>query len=136
MSSWGDDSDNEDMVALVDVLQVLGVEPVCALRFATSMAHNRRPPATVSELYGRGSVVDMANAHARSLNISGLDALDLRTLKPDGSPWDLRRPEDRAEAERLQDGLNPDWLIGSPPCVGDYQFNWSKNFHNMDPARV
>ena len=43
-------------------------------------------------------------------------ALDLEELKPDGTPWDLRKKEDVRAAERLQDQQEPYLLTGSPPC--------------------
>ena len=106
---------NEDMVALIDVMQTLGVEPVCAVRCATNVAPNKRSPATVTEAYGQGRIVDMANARARSLNVKGLDAMDLRTLKPDGSPWNFNRRADRTLAVQLIRGRRPTWLFGTPP---------------------
>ena len=37
------------------------------------------------EIYGRGKILEAAHGCRRNLNIHGLDALDLRTCKPDGS---------------------------------------------------
>ena len=41
--------------------------------------------ATFMELYGRGGITADANATRRNLNVKGLGAFDLRTLKPDGT---------------------------------------------------
>ena len=57
-------------------------------------------------------------------------------MKKEWTPWGFRKAGDRAEAERIQDEENPDWVIGSPPCAGFSQFNWVLNFHTMDPSRV
>ncbi|CAK0888487.1 unnamed protein product [Prorocentrum cordatum] len=43
-------------------------------------------------------------------------AADLEELKEDGTPWDLRRPEDIKELEELQERMDPILLTGSPPC--------------------
>ena len=52
------------MSVMVDTLQTLGVDPVCALRFAIAVA---RPKPSLVEVYGRGSLVDTANARSLSL---------------------------------------------------------------------
>ena len=46
-----------------------------------------------------------------------MDALDLRTLKPDGSPWNFSDPADRKYALQLVRDRKPRWVIGSPPCT-------------------
>ncbi|CAK0857259.1 unnamed protein product [Prorocentrum cordatum] len=43
-------------------------------------------------------------------------AADLEELKEDGTPWDLRRPEDVKELEKQQERMDPILLTGSPPC--------------------
>ena len=68
------------------------------------------------EVYGRGHIVDAAHGLRRNLHIQGLHALDIRTLKPDGQPWDFNRAADRREARALIEEAKPDWLIGSPPA--------------------
>ena len=40
---------------------------------------------TFMKLYGRGGITADANAIRRNLNVKGLGAFDLRTLKPDGT---------------------------------------------------
>ena len=77
----------------------------------------------------------MAN-NRQDLNLRGLDALDLRTNKPDGSPWDLSRREDQALAEAMVVEQKPKWLIGSPPCTPWCSLNQHLNYPKMDPARV
>ena len=43
-------------------------------------------------------------------------AIDLEEAKPDGSFWDLSRPEDVEAVNQLIDRDEPVLLIGSPPC--------------------
>ena len=125
----------EDYINLFDVLQHLGVNAVQACNFVCSL--KQRPPTTFMEWYGQGRIVEAA-AHGkrRALNCKGLNALDLRTLKANGQPWDFTKKEDRDEAERLQDEQQPDFVIGSPPCTGYCLLNWNINFPKMDPKRV
>ena len=96
------------MIAMMDVLQCLGVQPEVACGFAASIARNNSrflklhegleekarilcattgKPTTFFEVYGQGRIIE--NAHCRDLNIQGLQAMDLRANKPDGSPWNF-----------------------------------------------
>ena len=50
---------------------------------------------TFTEIFGRGSMVQEANRHRGNLNVQGLRAMDLRTMKPSGDSWDFDRREDR-----------------------------------------
>ena len=85
------------------------------------------------ELYGRGSIVRQANASRRDLNAVGLDALDLRTSKPDGSPWNFAKRSDRKMARDLIDQKRPDFIIGSPPCTACCVWNQHLNFKRVHP---
>ena len=81
------------------------------------------------EVYGRGRIVELANTSHRNLNVLGDQALDLRTLKPNGEPWDFNRLHMRNKAVRklLQD--KPLVLIGSPMCTDGgsmMELNWPK----------
>ena len=69
------------------------------------------------ELYGRGRVKDMANGSHRNLNILGDEALDMRTCKPNGEPWNFSLKADRMEALELVRSQKPTCVIGSPPRV-------------------
>ena len=69
------------------------------------------------EIYGRGGIMNEANGHRRNLNVKGLGALDIRTLKPHGDYWDFTKRADRREARDLVNQLDPDLIIGSPPCT-------------------
>ena len=121
-----------DMLTLMDTLQALGVDTVQANRFAAALVRSK---PTLLELYGRGKIKDAANGSHRDLNIIGQDALDLRTCKPDGSPWDFTRKADRLEALRLVRERRPTWVIGSPPCTA-FSTLMCMNFNNMDPEKA
>ena len=126
----------EDSVAyvdLMDALQLLGVDVVDATRFVCSL--KATDPATFMEIYGQGRMVKMAN-NRQDLNLRGLDAIDLRTNKPDGSPWDLSKQEDQDLAEALVVQTKPRLLIGSPPCTAWCILNQHLTFPKMDPSRV
>ena len=96
----------------------------------------RQKQATFMEVYGRGSINEYANSSRRNLGLRGIGALDLRTLKADGSAWDFSKKADRRLARELIDREEPDWLIGSPPCTSFSIWNQSMNFPKMDPQRV
>ena len=71
-----------------------------------------------------------ANGPRRALNVHGIDALGLRTLKNNGGPWDFNLRRDREEALQLIDDQKPTWVIGSPPCT--YFSAWQHmNFKKM-----
>ena len=88
------------------------------------------------EVYGRGAIVDCANKARRDFNIKGLEAFDLRTNKPDGTPWNFSIKADRKLAKNMINQANPDWLIGSPPCTAFSIWNYAMNYPKMDQARV
>ena len=88
------------------------------------------------EIYGQGRLLEAAHGCRRNLNIQGLDALDLRTCKKDGTPWDFNSAEDRRLAKHLVETLRPTWLIGSPPCTSFTRLNEHWNYPKMDPDRV
>ena len=77
-----------------------------------------------------------AHGQRRALDCEGLNALDLRTLKPNERPWDLPNLEGRNEAERLQDEQKQEFVIGSPPCPEYSQLNWGLNFPKMTTEEV
>ena len=74
-------------------------------------------PTTFFEVFGRGSIVKAAACARWSLNLNGLRATDLRTMRDDGTPWDFSKNEHRHDARRLQSSEKPAWLIGSLPCT-------------------
>ena len=121
-----------DMVALMDTLQVLGVDIIKANRFVASLVKSK---PSLMELYGRGSICKAANGSHRNLNVLGEDALDLRTCKPSGERWDFTKRSDRMEALQLVRDRRPTWVIGSPPCTSfSTIMNW--NFRRMSEGQV
>ena len=112
----------DDMVSIVDVLQTLGVSATDATRYAMSVVKEARrdcsdPPRTFVEAYGTGNIMRVAGDKLRNLNLTGLAALDLRTCKPNGMPWDFRKRSDRRLAYTTVRDMRPQWVIGSPPCT-------------------
>ena len=67
--------------------------------------------------------------------MEGLSALDLRTTKVSGEPWDFMEAGDRAEARRMVQEDKPDWLIGSPPCTA-FSLWQQLNFSKMTEEKV
>ena len=72
----------------------------------------------------------------RNLNLVSLGALDLRTCKKDGSPWDFRLKSDRDLAWSLINSESPDWVVGAPPCVAFCRWNQNINFKRLKPEDV
>ena len=93
----GDEDDNDD--AMMSALMANGVTELHAKIAALSM-NQREPTATFIEVYVR-SISGQSLHSRRNLNIEGLDALDLRTTKPNGEPWNFLKREDRKKARNL-----------------------------------
>ena len=136
----GDNMDVEhdpaaDMVAMVDCLQTLGVEPEIATRYAATIVKRAQSsrPLTFYEAYGTGNMVHAASHNMRNLNIKGLAALDIRTVRPDGKPWDFTKRSHRRLAYRTVRDNNPDWLVGCPPCTPFCTWHTGLNAQRMDP---
>ena len=121
------DSDGDHVMAtIVNVLQTNGVSIGDAVEYGLRMVKNRlvspinmgKPyNPTVFEVYGHGTIVDASHGLRRSLNVNGLRALDLRTTKPNGAPWDFSLASDRQLARSMIETEKPTWVIGSPPCT-------------------
>ena len=139
----GDDADGRDapmeeilpsdeMSAMVDVLQCLGIEAETAVAFSVSVM---KAPADISfvEMYGQGSLITAAHNRRRDLNLEGLQAFDLRTNKPDGTPWDFALSADRRAAREYVREHKPTWVIGSPPRTAFSVLNHELNYPKMDP---
>ena len=120
---------------MMDYLISAGVDPVTAKHRLNAMIAPK-PTATFMEVYGRGAIVDCANRARRDLNLKGLDAMDLRANKEDGTPWDFSQRKDRRLARRLVEERTPDWIIGSPPCTSFAIWNYAMNYPKMDPVKV
>ena len=69
------------------------------------------------------------------MNLEGLCALDLRTLKPNGLPWDFTKKQDRRLAIQLVKERKGKWLIGSPPCTPFSTWNTGVNSVRSDPEK-
>ena len=98
-----DGMNESDFSDVVNMLLAHGVEPVEAQRYVTSVVKAKRDdkqPTGFFEVYGQGSLKRTAS-RLPQLNVVGLEVLDLRSLRPDGQPWDFSRPKDRAWALRL-----------------------------------
>ena len=137
MDHGGVDDDmgnSEDADTMISVLQTLGVNAIKAVQYVKSIT--RKQPTTFMEIYGRGGLSDLAEKQRRNLNLSGLAALDLRTQKPNGEPWNFNKKSDHKEALRLYEELKPDWVVGSPPCTDFSSWNIGINHKRMDPAEV
>ena len=122
---------------MMDVLQTLGVECDQANRFSSHIMKISQKPTvpTIVEVYGTGNIISMANGSLRNLNISGLDAFDLRTNKQDGTPWDFSLKSDRIMAIEHIKTHKPSWVVGSPPCTAFSQLQ-ALNYPKMSPDKA
>ena len=102
---------SDEMSAMVDVLQCLGIEAETAVAFRVSVME---APADISfvEMYGQGSLITAAHNRRRDLNLVGLQAFDLRTCKSDGSHWAVELDANRCEACEYVREHKPTWVIG------------------------
>ena len=125
----------DDTDAMIDSLRMAGVDRTTAISTAQAMYGVRHTQATpsVMEMYGR-SIHDLIRR--RNLNIEGLGALDLRTVKADGNPWNFNKKSDRKMARDLVSQQQPEWIIGSPPCTPFSIWNFGIHFKKMSPAKV
>ena len=117
--AMAEESGDTEMMAIMDVLQTLGVDVGEANRFSAKVIRTAQGTShpTFVEAYGTGRVVDQANNVLRNINIKGLAAFDLRTSKEDGTPWDLLKTSDRKDAIRYIKESKSTWIVGSPPCT-------------------
>ena len=133
------------MSTLVDVLQTNGVSVGDAVEYAMNVVKNRSAsPISMGkpynpalfEVYGHGTIVNASHGIRRSLNVNGLRALDLRTTKPNGTPWNFSVASDGQLARSMVETEKPTWIIGSPPCTYFSAWNQGINLKKMDPKRV
>ena len=85
----------------------------------------------VAEIYSPHRVT----ARAAEFGLRPGFAVDLLEEKPSGGHWDLGRPEDVEELERLQEEQDPFLLCGSPPCTPFSRLQ-AFNKGRSDPAKV
>ena len=144
------------MVALLDVLQTLGVRVTRACTFATptikanDLAKQRCQTRTTRrecvasltgatpsfiEVYGRGGLTDAAQKF-KGLNVVGLRVLDLISHRPDGEKWDFTKTQDRKWAKRLVEQEDPDWITTAPQCTSFSVLNHGLNFPRMSDSEV
>ena len=135
--AMAEDNADTEMMAIMDVLQTLGVDVEDANRFSAKVIRAARGDShpTFVEAYGTGRIVEQANNVLRNLNVKGLAAFDLRTCKENGTPWDFSKVSDRKEALRFVKEKRPSWIVGSPPCTAFSQLQ-GLNFKKMSPDRV
>ena len=72
----------------------------------------------------------------RNLNIKGLDAMDLRTTKPNGDTLKFCKREDRRLARDMIEKQNPDWILGAPPCTAFAIWNYAIHYPKANPDKV
>ena len=124
----GEDADMMDPISensMVEALLDAGANTSDAKENAQRIC-SVQPPTNVMEIYGR-SISDYAGMHRRDLNVRSLGALDLRTLKEDGQPWDFTKRSDRKLARDLLNQQDPEWIIGAPPCTAFSIWNHGTN---------
>ena len=93
-------SDDEDIDSLIiKTLVDAGVDEKCTRAQTKNFTHNGE--TSFMEIYGRGGIMNDANGPRRSLNAKGLEALDIRTLKPNVDYWNFTKHADRREARVL-----------------------------------
>ena len=83
-----------------------------------------------------GGLIAEANKQRCSLNVEGLRAFDLRTNKPDGSPWNFNVRADRRLAREMIHADEPEWIIGSPPCTAFCIWNGQMSYRKMPVEKV
>ena len=129
--------DEGDCKSAVNLLVSHGVQPIDAQRHVCNLMKGRSTgePVGFFELYGQGGLKRAADQNP-SLNVAGLEVLDLRTLRPDGRPWDFTKPKDRAWALRLLREQKPRWVVAAPPCTAFSVLNVNLNYGRMPAEEV
>ena len=132
--SPSDDDAEASVSQPVDMLTLGGVEPkIASLKAKDSTSPSK---ATFMDIYGRGSICREANQSRRDLDVAGLGACDPGKSKPDGAPWDFSKKDDRKLARDLVRKLEPDFIVGSPPCTAYCAWSQHMNYPKMDPGHV
>ena len=91
---------------------------------------------TFFELCGKGNSVRASHGCRWHLHVNGLDAFDLRTMKPNGEHWDFSQSTDRQLAKSMVETMKPMWVIENPPRTFFSARNQGINLRRMDPANV
>ena len=132
--------DASDFTDVASLLVGHGVSEVDAQRFICSVvkAHQGAEPRKAVgffEVYGQGGLTRAARRY-RGLHVQGLQVMDLRTVKPDGEPWDFTQAKDRRLAMRLVREQKPTWIIAAPPCTACTLLNANVNYPKMPDHEV
>ena len=91
-----DDMPTEPDTSMADVLASRGADEATASRYIKKLKKKTEAcESTFIEEYGRGAIVTQANNVRRDVNVKGPDALDIRTSKDVGTPWDISKKADR-----------------------------------------
>lgn len=126
-----DDDDGHVFSQVASCLVSRNVDEVDAQRCACSTVKGAdaslpKGPTGIVGLHGQGGLARAARRR-RSLNLKGLEVLDMRTNRPDGEPWNFDNKTDRGWALRLQGEQRPTWAIAPPPCTAfTVQINTTK----------
>ena len=128
-----DADEDMDQNSMVECLRMAGLTDNEAEKISQRMyAFKSDDPATFMEMYGR-TIFDQSQIERRNLSLKGLGAFDLRTTKPNGEPWNFCTKADRKLARDMVNRLQPDWIVGAPPCTPFSIWNHGINFKNMNP---
>ena len=92
--------EHDHPINLIQTLMAYGVERREAYNAVGRLVMNMTP-CTFHGIYGRGAIVNEANAARRDMNIKGLRTFDLRVVRDDGMHWDLTIAKHRAEAFKI-----------------------------------
>jgi hypothetical protein len=89
--------------------------------------------------FGRPAIVELFSPprvtdYARRMRVGDGVAMDLTTVDEQGRPWNFSLEDCRRRATELVEWLDPDLLIGSPPC-GPYSQLQALNENKMDPQK-
>ena len=94
--------DNNDMGDIEEDLMMSALSAAGTDRHSAQIFTNRafalKAGPAFLEVYGRGHIMADANGPRRALNVHGIDALDLRTFKKNGDPWNFDLRQDREKA--------------------------------------
>ena len=134
-----DDDDMGDPTAASSAMEAVLIAAGTRKDAAQLLVNNiiGNPGATTfMKMYGQGTFVSEANRPRRSLNCEGLRAFDLRTSKPDGSPWNVDGRKDRKLARQMITDDDPEWIIGPPPCTAFSIWNRQMNDRKMPVDKV
>lgn len=106
-----------------------------SLKLAGVREFKASTPATFMEVCGR-SIFHQSQVERRNINVKRLGAFDLCTTKNDGQPWNICLRSDRKEARALINKLQPEWIIGAPPCTVCSIWNHGMNFKKVEPEKI